>query len=948
MDWLSYDDIKPEVICYGNNRWVCSKHVIGINTDMIWYSDGESYHPSAWTPCYQSTTLTTNFIPNRSCYGDAGFVICGIGDNQDGNSYIFYSPNGIDWSGTTIIYGITNGIESVCYGNGRYICVDSTDNNRGALTRIFVSFDMVNWTNTFSKPLGSTVSRFEDCSTGDGKFIVVGNDCIYISYDGYSWYYINDSITSNPLVSYGNAKFIITSTNNKINYSTDAYNWDIDINSGNTTNNGIISFKFTIDRFVSNMWKNISDLYIKHSINGLDYILNTTSPINPNLTEIDESISASSIYSGGTYYTNIIYDLPKLTTDVVTGILHTGATCGGNITSEGTSPIISRGVCWNRSERPTIWNSCTINSSGTGSFTSTITGLNYCTTYCVRAYATNSTGTQYGNEENFTTLGPPFVTTSAVTYIDLTGATCLNYVYSCGPVITSRGICWSTLSGVTIDDNFTIDGSGSGLYNSYITGLTPNTLYYINAYAINDISISYGIETSFTTLLFPPTVTIDQITNINETGATCGGFVTFDGGASVTERGVCWSILENPTILDNYTIDSGGTGSFISSITGLTSNVYYIRAYATNSSGTSYSEQLSFATSDILFVTTNSITNITETGSTTGGNMLTDGGYPVLSRGVCWSSVSNPTILNDHTVDGSGIGLFTSILTGLTLKTTYYVKSYATNTGQTYYGNEQIFTTTGFIIVETISITNLTKTGATCGGIISGYGTIISKGICWSKTQNPTLSDDYNDEGGGFDSFTSDISGLRFNTTYYVRSYALDDFYNIYYGDNVIFTTVNSIYSIGSYSQGGQIFYIEDSGEHGLVTSYDLGCLNWGCQGILVGASGITNGTGQFNTTSIINGCSARITAGCICNNLIVGGYNDWYLPSKDEICLLYQERNHMYYLNSEIYWSSTEINSSSAWAQNFIIPESGYGTCGYGNNLYKNQFYGVRAIRNF
>ena len=94
-----------------------------------------------------------------------------------------------------------------------------------------------------------------------------------------------------------------------------------------------------------------------------------------------------------------------------------------------------------------------------------------------------------------------------------------------------------------------------------------------------------------------PTVTTTAISNIDKTTATGGGNVTADGGATVTAHGICWSTSQNPTVDGSHTTDGTGTGSFTSSMTGLTANTtYYVRAYATNSAGTTYGEQVSFTT----------------------------------------------------------------------------------------------------------------------------------------------------------------------------------------------------------------------------------------------------------------------------------------------------------------------------------------------------------------
>jgi uncharacterized protein (TIGR02145 family) len=101
-----------------------------------------------------------------------------------------------------------------------------------------------------------------------------------------------------------------------------------------------------------------------------------------------------------------------------------------------------------------------------------------------------------------------------------------------------------------------------------------------------------------------PVLTTAAVSAITETTAECGGTITSDGGATVTARGVCWSTNASPTVADNTTTNGSGTGSFASSITGLTADTpYYVRAYATNSVGTGYGNAQSFATTDPWTVT---------------------------------------------------------------------------------------------------------------------------------------------------------------------------------------------------------------------------------------------------------------------------------------------------------------------------------------------------------
>ncbi len=131
-----------------------------------------------------------------------------------------------------------------------------------------------------------------------------------------------------------------------------------------------------------------------------------------------------------------------------------------------------------------------------------------------------------------------------------------------------------------------------------MSGLTDNTTYYVRAYATNSQGTSYGSQVSFTTLdITTPTVTTAAVTNISFTTATAGGNVTSDGGATIIQRGVCFSTSQNPTTANNIVTATGTTGSFTCNLSGLTDNTtYYVRAYAINSQGTSYGSQVSFTT----------------------------------------------------------------------------------------------------------------------------------------------------------------------------------------------------------------------------------------------------------------------------------------------------------------------------------------------------------------
>ena len=299
---------------------------------------------------------------------------------------------------------------------------------------------------------------------------------------------------------------------------------------------------------------------------------------------------------------------PVLTTTAATEITFTTAIIGGEIKDIGGAYITARGVCWNTSVEPTTDSNKTSEPGGLGVFTSNLSQLTPNTMYYARAYGINSAGTAYGNEVAFKTssVEVPVLTTQAATNITQTTVQSGgNITDDKGGSVSARGICWSTESDPTILDSNTIEGAGSGSFSSNITQLTPNTLYYLRAYAINSVGTGYGNQVTFTTSqVATATLTTTEITLITQTTAVSGGNITAENGGSVTSRGVCWGTTTNPTIENSKTSDGSGAGAFTSSIIGLAPNTtYYVRAYATNSAGTEYGSSISLITQNYGAVT---------------------------------------------------------------------------------------------------------------------------------------------------------------------------------------------------------------------------------------------------------------------------------------------------------------------------------------------------------
>lgn len=284
----------------------------------------------------------------------------------------------------------------------------------------------------------------------------------------------------------------------------------------------------------------------------------------------------------------------------------------------------------------------------------------------------------------------PTVTTSAVTNITSSSASCGgNVTADGGSYVTERGICWGTSNAPTVDGSHQAMGQGNGTFTCNMSNLELNSVYYVRAYATNNRGTAYGEQKQFTTTSGLPTVTINTVTNITATSATCGGSISDNGGFSISDKGLVWSTTQYPTLDDSHVSFGSGSAPFTGAMTGLSiGTTYYVRAYATNSQGTAYSStQRTFTTSNGLpSVTTTAIT-LNGDNVVTGGNVTSDGGYPVTARGICYGIYPNPDLTSayTHTTDGNGTGYYTSTFV-LPANTTYYVRAYATNANGTAYG----------------------------------------------------------------------------------------------------------------------------------------------------------------------------------------------------------------------------------------------------------------------
>ena len=305
---------------------------------------------------------------------------------------------------------------------------------------------------------------------------------------------------------------------------------------------------------------------------------------------------------------------------------------------------------------------------------------------------------------NKTTLSTPAGLTSYAWYKDnapISGAISNTYSPTTAgeyKVQVTSGTC-STMSAAT-----TISVCGVTADGRMRSIATPTTL------VSQEGGINFGTGVSEAGKTVNATGLTTTVGTISATSAVVSGVIS-STNALTSSIGVIYSTDSNfGTFSTSSTQSNVASGTYAFTLSGLSSTTpYYAKSFIVNKAGTSYGAVISFTTLAVVptLAATTAASAIAGTTATSGGNVSADGGSAVTARGIVWGTATNPTIdLTTKTTDGTGTGVFTSSLTGLTAATLYYVRSYATNAIGTSYGAEISFTTLDVVSTVTSPYTN--------------------------------------------------------------------------------------------------------------------------------------------------------------------------------------------------------------------------------------------------
>ena len=415
-----------------------------------------------------------------------------------------------------------------------------------------------------------------------------------------------------------------------------------------------------------------------------------------------------------------------------------------------------------------------------------------------------------------------------------------------------------------------------------------------------------------------PYTTTQPATNTTTTSVKLNGMVNANSLNTIVafEYGVTTS-YGNIVTATQSPINGSFNTNVNANLTGLLpGSTYHFRLKTENAKGISYGDDLTFTTlGQIPTATSQTATSIQTNAATINGlvnpNHLST--IAVFEWGTT-TSYGNVVTAAQSPINGSFNTNVNANLTGLLPGSTYHFRVKADNSLGASHGNDLIFTTLG----QKPTATTLAANAGSASAILNG--TVNANDLETMVTFEYGTTDNYGNEvnavqtiltGNNNCNVNTSITGLTLGTTYFYRVKAVNSL-GTSYGVNMQFKTA---YNIGENVNGGLVFYIDATGQHGLVcATADQARIAWWNGSYLSCSTGTAVGTGQANTISIVNTQGIGSYAAQLCNDLVLNGYSDWFLPSIDELGLMHTNLKLKglggFYMD---YWSSSENGSNCA-----------------------------------
>lgn len=493
-------------------------------------------------------------------------------------------------------------------------------------------------------------------------------------------------------------------------------------------------------------------------------------------------------------------EVPEVDTNQITNITGTSAKGGGEIINDFGENIIKRGICWSKNSKPDVTDYNTSDGSGSGNFSSTLTNLDPATTYYVRAYAINSSGTGYGMELSFSTLGdaPSAITKPAsdttVNSAVINGTVNANFLSTV--VSFEYGLTTDYGNSAVVQESPLTGGAGLDV-SAAITGLLADTTYHFRIKAVNSIGTTYGDDLTLRTLGHAPSAATANASDITLNSAVLNGTVnanylsttvSFEYGTTLT-YGNTFAAAQNPVTGNLATNVSAG-------ITSLTpGTLYHFRVKAVNSLGTTYGSDLTFSSSGLApTATTTAASGKTLNSAVLNGNLNPN----LVSTLVTFeygltSAYGNSVPATENPITGNTVTNVSAAISELSAGTTYHFRVKAENSIGISYGTDLTFTTLGNVPTPvTTAASGVGLNTSVINGTVNAnylstavsfeYGTTSEYGSTIAAIQSPVT-------GNSNTSVSANLTALSAGTTYHFRVKAVN-MLGTTYGNDLTLTTL--------------------------------------------------------------------------------------------------------------------------------------------------------------